>query len=213
MPFTTEPVGGCRDAGADLSQAALCYRDGDGEQRRYLLDEGRPRLLMGRGDRCDLALGWDDQVSREHAKLEPLGENWLLIDDGLSRNGTYVNGERLHGERRLEHRDRVLVGRTLLTFRAGRPPTGSSTVVPGRPLVRLTEAQHQVLRILCRPLTSGSGRGMPASNREIAAELVLSVETVKDHLSQLFVKFRLEALQQNDKRLTLARRAIETGMV
>ena len=27
--------------------------------------------------------------------------DWTVVDDGLSRNGTYVNGERIHGRRRL----------------------------------------------------------------------------------------------------------------
>ena len=36
-----------------------------------------------------------------HAALERVGDAWALIDDGLSHNGTWVNGERLIGRRRL----------------------------------------------------------------------------------------------------------------
>ena len=49
----------------------------------------------------------------------------------------------------------------------------------------------------------------PASNREIADELVLSVETVKGTLSALFERFGLTDLPQNAKRAALAARALE----
>jgi pSer/pThr/pTyr-binding forkhead associated (FHA) protein len=36
-------------------------------------------------------------VSRLHAKLERIGGAWTIVDDGLSRNGTFVNGQRVIG--------------------------------------------------------------------------------------------------------------------
>ena len=39
-------------------------------------------------------MSWDGEVSRLPAQLEGVGTDRILIDDGLSRNGTYVNGER-----------------------------------------------------------------------------------------------------------------------
>lgn len=42
----------------------------------------------------------------------------MVVDDGLSRNGTFVNGERVLGQRRLEDGDQLEVGRTLLIFRS-----------------------------------------------------------------------------------------------
>ena len=48
-----------------------------------------------------MTLGWDTEVSRLHAQVEPVGSDWIVVDDGLSRNGTYVNGERVNGRRRL----------------------------------------------------------------------------------------------------------------
>jgi DNA-binding NarL/FixJ family response regulator len=53
----------------------------------------------------------------------------------------------------------------------------------------------------------------PRSNREIADELFLSVETVKSHLRALFDLFGVAALPQNRKRAELVRRAFETGIV
>lgn len=212
MSATPGGDGARRSSGAD-ERSTLRYRDGYGDPRRFPLDDARPRLLLGRGSGCDLVIDWDDQVSRQHARLEPVGGRWLLLDDGLSRNGTWVNGERVTRGRRLAHVDRILVGRTLLTFRAGRPQTSPPTAGSGAPLIPVTASQRQVLVVLCGPLTQQRGALMPATNRSIAAELHLSVDTVKDHLSELFTAFRVADLQPNEKRLALARRALAAGMV
>lgn len=39
--------------------------------------------------------------------LEPIGEAWTLVDDGLSRDGSFVNGSRVQGRHRLQDRDRT----------------------------------------------------------------------------------------------------------
>ena len=61
--------------------------------------------------------------------------------------------------------------------------------------------------VLCRPLLE-STYAAPVSNKQIAGELVISVETVKGTLSALFELFRLSELPQNQKRATLAARAL-----
>ena len=77
---------------------------------------------------------------------------------------------------------------------------------------QLSEAQQRVLLALCRPLLEDPFAG-PASNREIAEALFLSVDTVKSHLQVLFDRFGIGELPQNRKRAELARRAIESGAV
>ena len=97
----------------------LLYRDGDGAQVIVALDGP---VTVGRRPERDVALPWDTEVSRLHAQLEPVGSDWIVVDDGLSRNGTYVNGERVNGRRRLRDGDRMVLrrdaGRT-----SGRPRT------------------------------------------------------------------------------------------
>jgi eukaryotic-like serine/threonine-protein kinase len=95
--------------------ASLRYRDGHGSEHEYSLDERRP-VRIGRGEDVDIRLTWDPSVSAVHAELLPVGAHWLLGDDGMSRNGTFLNGARLKGRRRLHHEDVVRVGRTVLDF-------------------------------------------------------------------------------------------------
>ena len=65
---------------------------------------------------------------------------------------------------------------------------------------------------LCGPLDDAPIAG-PRSNREIAEDLFLSVETVKTHLRALFDLFEIGDLPQNRKRAELVRRAFETGVL
>jgi hypothetical protein len=72
--------------------------------------------------------------------------------------------------------------------------------------------QRQVLIALCRPLKDGR-LASPASNAQIAGELVLSIEAVKTHLRGLFERFGIGKLPQNQKRLKLVELAFQTGAV
>jgi DNA-binding NarL/FixJ family response regulator len=78
--------------------------------------------------------------------------------------------------------------------------------------VQLTDAQRRVLLALCRPFAS-QAVAAPASNREIAAELSVSVEAVRTQLRALFERFGIPDLPQNRKRAELARRALESGAI
>jgi len=140
-----------------------------------------------------------------------LGADWVVCDDGLSHNGTFLGGERVRGRRRLRDGDVIKVGATLLAYNA--PQASSTTVGSTRvartpePAVEVTPAQRRLLAVLCRPLQDGA-YAAPASNRQIADELVISVETVKGTLSTLFERFALTELPQNQKRAALAARAL-----
>ena len=70
----------------------LVFRDANGRQQLFFFDPGAASATVGRGSSADLALAWDDRVSRLHARFErERQEDWVLVDDGLSSNGTYVN--------------------------------------------------------------------------------------------------------------------------
>jgi pSer/pThr/pTyr-binding forkhead associated (FHA) protein len=185
------------------------YLDGDGRQRIVELSDGRP-LCIGRLASSDIALPWDTEVSRAHAMLEPVGEEWTLVDDGLSRNGSYVNGQRVRARQRLADGDTITVGRTVIVFAAsGSELVPTETTRQSAP-PELSAAQRRVLTALCRPFLEDA-YAVPPSNREIADELVVSVETVKSHLHALFELFGVEDMPQNRKRAELVRRAFACG--
>jgi pSer/pThr/pTyr-binding forkhead associated (FHA) protein len=148
-----------------------------------------------------------------HAVLERLEDEWSLVDDGRSRNGSFVNGERIQGRSRLRDGDTIRVGRSTMIFRSASGGESLRTETSDRHAVgNISEAQRRVLTALCRPYAQ-SDFGVPASNRQIADELVVSVATVKTHLQALFDAFGVRALPQHQKRAALASRALETGVV
>jgi pSer/pThr/pTyr-binding forkhead associated (FHA) protein len=104
--------------------AFLLFRDGAGREQIYTLEDSATRkIIVGRNLAADVTLVWDAKVSAIHAELERVGDDWTLIDDGLSRNGTFVNGERLQGRCRLKDGDLIRLGETIVLYR--RPPIGS----------------------------------------------------------------------------------------
>jgi len=191
----------------------LLFRDGDGSQQIRQLGITRERLTIGRSAESDVPLTWDSEVSRVHAVLEQVGGEWNLIDDGRAHNGSFIDGERVHGRRRLRDDDAITLGRTTIVFRS---PTGRESLQTATsqhvaaPVV--SDAQRRVLVALCRPYGENS-YAVPASNRQIADELVLGVETIKTHMRAMFEAFSLGDLPQHQKRAALAQRALQSGLI
>jgi FHA domain/Bacterial regulatory proteins, luxR family len=190
----------------------LAYRDGAGDLRFEPLEEV-DRLSLGRSAENDVELGWDPEVSRAHAQLERVGGDWTVVDDGLSRNGSFVNDERVVGRRRLEDGDMLRLGHTRLLFRAPLPVTDSTVAADPAAIARVTPAERRVLVALCRPFAAPGAGALPAGNTEIADELSISVAGVKSHLQSLFAKLGIDDLPQYRKRTELAQRALASGLV
>src|SRR5262245_50207449 len=100
----------------------LVYREGAGAQAIVTVSAGTEELWVGRAESADLRLDWDEEVSALHAQIEVVRDECTLVDDGLSRNGSFVNGERVHGRRHLRDGDVVRFGRTEVAYR--RPGEG-----------------------------------------------------------------------------------------
>jgi DNA-binding CsgD family transcriptional regulator len=191
----------------------LIHLDGEGRQRIVELADVAS-LSMGRSPSSDVALAWDHEVSRLHAVLTCEGGEWTIADDGLSRNGSFVNGRRLRGRHRLRDGDAIKLGGTLLVYLSGVGGEHGATTAASRALEPpvLSDAQRRVLVSLCGPLDEAPFAGA-RSNKEIADDLYLSVETIKTHLRALFDLFGVGDLPQNRKRAELVRRAYESGVL
>lgn len=182
-------------------------------QRRWPL-QGEV-VTVGRSLQADVVIADDPTVSRVHVRLERVGGCWTLVDDGLSRNGTWVGGRRVTGRVPLRDRDSIRLGATSLVFCAPAEVHEPHTLI-GEPLItldRLTPAQRAVVAALCRPCLAGDRYATPATNAQIAAELFLSVDAVKTHLRAVAHRLGIDHLPQNEKRLRTAALAIRWGLV
>jgi pSer/pThr/pTyr-binding forkhead associated (FHA) protein len=154
-------------------------------------------------------------VSRVHAALERVGHDWVLTDDGLSQNGTFLNGRRLLSRRRLVDGDHIGIGRTTIVFHDAATEAASTETeldIEPRLAEQLTPGQRAALVALCRPFQRSQIAG-PATNQQIAEELGVTLDSVKSTLRGLFALFGLEDLPQNQKRASLALEALRSGIV
>jgi len=195
----------------------LVFRDGEDAQRIVAIEEGAREIWIGRGPSTDVRLDWDEEVSALHAQVEVVRGECTLRDDGLSRNGSFVNEERVHGRRLLRDGDRLRFGRTAVLFRrpaeSGPVPEATAVASDVPAAATISPGQRRVLVALCRPYKDGEAFATPATNQAIAAELHLSVDAVKTHMRALFEKLGVEDLPQNKKRVALVERALQGGAV
>ncbi|WP_261342513.1 sigma 54-interacting transcriptional regulator [Botrimarina colliarenosi] len=89
----------------------------------------RGETLLGRGGACQVALP-DPICSRVHARIVAEGEHWVVADRE-SRNGTYVNGQKV-SEAALGDGHVIRIGTTELEFHESEePPTAEDQTYDG----------------------------------------------------------------------------------
>ncbi len=165
---------------------------------------------VGRGRGADIRLD-DPSVSRLHAELVRRGPYVYVVDLGLSRNGTRVNGR--------PAARRVLDDGDVLSFGAARCRIGGlqqEDLTEEADLRRsaapeLTRRELDVLASLCRPALSDEAFAVPATAHQIAADLVVTEAAVKQHLLRLYQKFRVP--EGPNRRTRLANEVIALGLV
>jgi DNA-binding winged helix-turn-helix (wHTH) protein len=81
--------------------------------------------LIGRTPECAVRID-SPQVSRHHARIR-VQEGRATVEDLGSKNGTFVDGARLDGPRRLADGENVCVGPALLIFREAYGPGSTKT--------------------------------------------------------------------------------------
>lgn len=169
------------------------------------------RLTLGSDPANDLALPGDPTLSRLHAALERYGAGWCVRDLD-SRNGTFVNGQRVWRERPLRAGDELRVGATRLVYRGDEPGGGGRGTQASEPPPELTRREREVLLALCRTVLGGAAFTEPASIREMADALVVSEAAVKQHLAHLYDKFGIHGGGER-RRVQLANEALRRGAV
>lgn len=215
-------------------RAFLVYKDAAQRQHVRAIDALGSPLTIGRDVSADIALPWDEKVSRKHARLEMVGEDpaadWMLVDEGFSRNGSFVNGGRVQGRRRLSDGDTLSFGSTAMVFRVTanaqdvreltdeQPATSgrSDTIMMSIAVTRgsLSDSQYRVLSVLARPCLDDASPGPPAGDQQIARELFLGTDTVRGHLAALFKKFGVDSIEDEEtRRLRLVERAVQLGIL
>jgi pSer/pThr/pTyr-binding forkhead associated (FHA) protein len=192
----------------------LVFREGGGAQVIKPLDADA-ELWVGRSGSADVRLEWDAEVSSLHAQIEVVRGECTLVDDGLSRNGSFVNEERVHGRRHLRDGDALRFGQTAVVYRRPGEDAPEATVDAGQvpAAATVSPAQRKVLLALCRPYKDGEAFATPATNQQIGEELHLSVDAVKTHMRALFEKLGVGDIPQNQKRVALVEQALQTGIV
>ena len=178
-----------------------------GRKGRELRALDSERLTVGTLESNDVVVDADG-VSRVHAVFERFGDTWCVRDLD-SRNGTFVNGGRIIGERALHAGDEILLGRLRLLFHGPTRGKETAAIAEAPPL---TPREHDVLLALCRPLLTGDAFTEPASIKAIAEELVVSEAAVKQHLARLYQKFELVDSGER-RRVQLANAAVARGGV
>jgi hypothetical protein len=165
---------------------------------------------VGRGLGVDIRLD-DPSVSRLHAELVRRGPYIYVVDLGLSRNGTRVNGRPV-ARRVLEEGDVLSFGAARARI-GGLPPEAMTADAelrrPAAP--ELTRRELDVLTALCRPALSDEAFATPATAHDIALDLVVTEAAVKQHLLRLYQKFRIPEGQ--NRRTRLANEVVALGLV
>src|SRR6202453_1885365 len=165
---------------------------------------------VGRGQGANIRLE-DPSVSRLHAELIRRGPYVYVVDLGLSRNGTRVNGRPV-ARRVLEDGDVLSFGTARCRI-AGLPAEELPEEAELHRAVapELTRRELDVLSSLCQPALSDEAFAMPATAREIATDLVVTEAAVKQHLLRLYQKFRIP--EGPNRRTRLPNEVVALGLV
>lgn len=150
---------------ANAVPAQLCMPDGSSID----LD---PRNTIGRdAAQCNLAFPGDTQLSRRHARIQQVNNDWVIEDLG-SANGTYLNRQKIQSIRSLKSGDQIGLGSYTYVFLLANAPSGGGAIVPAQPPVMIPAVPHANLPApsLLIPLRQPPPGGWRSWNTQPATE-------------------------------------------
>lgn len=112
-----------------------------------IYDLDKTVIRIGRVAEMDIQID-DVSVSRRQAEIQQDGAGWVVRDIGSS-NGTFVNGERLAGDRPLKAGDEIAIGKYSLFFE--RVPSGSEVSAAPAASARPAPAQRSDATMYLKP--------------------------------------------------------------
>src|SRR5579871_4355659 len=113
------------EVAARFEPRELLIHTPDGKVRALPLD--RDRLALGRSSNNELSYAEDAGLSRQHLVFERTEDGWK-VSDLNSKNGTYINGERITEPHVVAENDRITAGHLGFEFRRGRAPAPNTVV-------------------------------------------------------------------------------------
>lgn len=136
-PAPASPTSGVTAPRAPLLATLEVANAGPLHGMRFRIE--RPAVHVGRGSHNEVRLQ-DSSVSAAHATLTRRGAAWVVLDLG-STNGTYVDGERVTGERPLRGPAELRFGNVKTVFRPLAGPTEEEAST--RAIVGVTEERKR----------------------------------------------------------------------
>jgi pSer/pThr/pTyr-binding forkhead associated (FHA) protein len=132
----------------------LIIHEGKMAGQRWLLDA--EVLTIGRAPDCDVSLV-ERPVSRYHARIRRLGDRFLIEDLG-SKNGTFLNGNAVHGSAALQDGDEIDIAQCIKFLFVGTEAT-----VPLRLVTPVAEGRLTVDRDQRQVWVNGEALDPPLS--------------------------------------------------
>ena len=187
----------------------------DGQNKESRTIELHNEAIIGREKSNNVYID-DERASRKHAKVtkEPDG-SFLLVDLG-SRNGMIVNNERV-SRRNLIDKDRIVIGRTTLTYNESAPasaqPTASAEILQkAKTLKASTDEQSSesaklgsdALKKAIQDLASGR----PEDKTTIDSKKATSIASVRPKNTQTLKKTTPEGEQGSDEQPSSRKRIL-----
>ena len=160
----------------------------EGRSIAFSLPEGETTVGRHPGSGIHLIGG---TVSGAHARITKNGDNHFL-EDLESRNGTFVNGERIAQRTKLKHKDRILFGRVQMQFDAPELASKATVSSAAKDTVNVSAAQAAVL--------AGLPEGVAAKQVNIAsgdddrATILGSLDEVGKNLLETQPEVKLKAV-------------------